>query len=143
MGAAIRSIKTTRFSTPNVVYSDFTNDFEVHPDTGDLFIVTNDNDIKQSLRNLVFTNLYERFYNPQCAGNMMKALFEQDDPNTLYAIQNTLESAIKINEPRVNLLGIKIQVSGTNPWGVNISIRYTDANNPGAQLLNIFVERVR
>lgn len=142
--ATTRADKSTRRSQKQIIYSDFTTNLDVHPDTGDLFLITNENAIKRSLKNLVYTNVYERLYVPTFGGNIIKSLFENATTDSLYAIQQQLDNAITNFEPRVTLTSINLTTSDVaGAVGVNITITYTINKIPGVQSLNIFVDRVR
>jgi phage baseplate assembly protein W len=133
-----KSDRFTDHSNERIVYSDFTKNLDVHPDTGDLFIMTNENSIKMALSNLVKTNYYERFYNPQLAGNIIGSVFENSIDERFVGLKKSLQSLIVNNEPRVNLLSINITKDSSNTQ-LNIIITYTIANFPNIQVLSIFV----
>lgn len=133
----------TKLSGPKrVVYSDVTANLDVHPDTGDLFLITNENAIKQSLKNLVKTNSYERLYEPSFGGNLTKSLFELMTDEELYTIKTLLENSIINQEPRVTLTNINLVADFVND-GVNITVQYIINNIPGPQQLSLFVDRIR
>ena len=46
-------------------YSDLNLDFTPHPMNGDVTILTDMNALKRSVRNLVFTNTYDRPFRPE------------------------------------------------------------------------------
>ena len=50
--------------TPVRKYSDLNLNMLLHPVTGDLLKLTDEDAVKRSIRNLVLTYNYERFYNP-------------------------------------------------------------------------------
>jgi phage baseplate assembly protein W len=125
-----------------IVYSDITVNMDVHPDTGDLFLITNENAIKQSLKNLVKTQTYERLYDPAFGGNLTKSLFQLMTTEELYTIKTMLENSIKNQEQRVTLTNINL-VADFEADGVNITIQYTINNIPGPQVVSLFVARIR
>ena len=59
----------------SVVYSDFFTDFSRHINTGQLNKKTNEDAVKQSVRNLLLTNHYERPFQPQIGSNLKQLLF--------------------------------------------------------------------
>ena len=140
--AISRLDRFTILSNETPVYSDFTKNLDVHPDTGDLFIITNENSIKMALRNLVKTNYYERFYNPSLAGNIIGSLFENSIDEKFAGLKKSLQSLIVNYEPRVNVSTISITSDPSNTQ-LNILLTYTIANFPNTQTLSIFVERNR
>jgi phage baseplate assembly protein W len=134
--------------TPNVInqtkpkkYSDFTTNFEIHPDTGDLFLYTDANAVKKALRNLVLTNFYERRFKEKVGSNIRNKLFEQLTANVLQEIASDLRNVITNFEKRVVLENLQVNQSGEDAIIVNIV--FSIANIPGSQNLSITVNRVR
>lgn len=141
---ATRADKYTRNPVvTDVIYSDITPNLDVHPDTGDLFRITNLNSIKRSLKNLILTNTYERFYQPDVGGNISKDLFENATQDVLYAIQKRLQNQLEIYEPRVTLQQLTIDTSQVDSNKINITLVYQVNRIPGPQTLTIPIIRVR
>ena len=59
-----------------VLYKDFPISFSAHPVTGNLSILKNADAVKQSVKNIVLTNFYERPYAPLLGGNVRAQMFE-------------------------------------------------------------------
>jgi phage baseplate assembly protein W len=92
-------------------FSDFLNSFAKTPIGEQLGRVTNEKAVNQSLRNLIKTNVGERLYQPFIGSNVNASLF---DNNTEYQINNLqffIETTIRNNEPRVNLVNVLIESS--------------------------------
>ena len=92
-------------------FSDFLNSFAKTPVGNQLGRVTNEKAVNQSLRNLIKTNVGERLYQPFIGSNVNASLF---DNNTEYQINNLqffIETTIRNNEPRVNLVNVLIESS--------------------------------
>ena len=62
--------------------SDFATDFARNPVTGFLAKVNNEQDAKQMLRNLILTNVGERFYQPRVGSKVYSLQFEPADSVT-------------------------------------------------------------
>jgi|ERR1019366_583160 phage baseplate assembly protein W len=140
--ATIRSDKHTENSIQEVVYSDITANMDIHPNTGDLFRITNTNAIKRAIRNLILTNKGERFYQPNLGGNITHDLFEQITVETQHQITTQIEDTLKNFEPRASLIEVVVQPQ-SDKNGVNILIVYSIVNVTQQQTLNIFIERIR
>ena len=144
MATITRADKSTQRNRKQIIYSDITVNMDIHPDTGDLFLIINENSVKRAIKNLVYTQIYERLYNPYFGGNLRNDLFENATPDVLYAMQQQLENSITTNEPRVTLTSIQLTVSDVGGAdGVNITINYLINKIADTQQLNIFVARVR
>ena len=70
----------TANTAKSVVFSDFFTDFSRSPTSGMLNIKTNEDAVKQSVRNLLLTDKYERPYQPEIGSNVRNLLFENWTP---------------------------------------------------------------
>ena len=122
MSLAAQTFNRAFFSNTKV-YADFTSNLDIHPDTGDLFLITNENAIKSSLKNILLTTPFERFYAPNFGSLGPRTLFEQKIATTIYILQKNIENSINLYEPRVNLQDISIQDVGDN--SIQVTIIYT------------------
>lgn len=95
------SIVTGRFRT----YSDIDLSFAVKGD-GDVYKKLDAAAVKQSVKNIVLTNYYEKPFLPKFGGNVRDLLFELADENTEFEIENAIISSIEKYEPRVNVLSV-------------------------------------
>jgi phage baseplate assembly protein W len=138
-------------------FSDFLNSFAFSPIGNNLGKVTNEHSIKQSLKNLIFTNLGERLFQPNIGSNVFNSLFEpniySDDTvaNTKDSYKNyfpgstiefNIKNTIKFNEPRVNLLEVNVTPTD-NDNSLQVNIIFCLINNPEPITLNFLLKRVR
>lgn len=126
-------------------YTDFFTDFTAHPDTHDLAMKTDSRAIQQSLRNLVFTNQYERPYQSKLGGSVRSLVFSEVSPQKGDAIKKLLEELIKNHEPRVVLVPNDGVVVNVNPSGrtYDVWINYYELNNPNPTSFYIELKRTR
>ena len=123
-------------------YSDFTNNLDVHPDTKDIFRFTDINAVKKSMRNLVFTDKYERLFRPNIGCGIRALLFENLQEDTLISIKDTIKEVIENYEPRVVIL--EIQAIGTpDNNSVVVNIAFQIVNVSETQFMQITVDRAR
>ena len=73
-----------------------------------LIIKKNDEAIKQALKNLILTNLFERPFRPLFGSDITKTLFENYDPITESNLETFILTAIQNYEPRVIVSDINI-----------------------------------
>lgn len=76
---------------------------------GDIFKKTNAAAVKQSVKNLILTNNFEKPFEPFFGADLQNYLFELGEPETFSQIKDNIESAIKNYEPRAEI--IKLEVS--------------------------------
>lgn len=133
------AIQTVR---PDPVYKDFYTNLDSHPVRKDLFVLTDADAVKTAIRNILFTDPNERFFNPYFGAGIKKTLFENITPQTEYIIQSEVVRAIRNFESRVNTLEVYVNaVPDEN--GYYISIVFSLLNNPQMQTLNLILNRVR
>ena len=72
------------------VHSDLKMSFTKHPITGRLSNVTNIEAVKQSVKNIVLCNHFERPYMPKYGGNVIAQLFENADAFTEYQVKKDI-----------------------------------------------------
>lgn len=125
-------------------FSDFLASFDKSPLSGDLARVTNENSVKQSIRNLVLTNVGERVFQPNVGGNISKMLFEPFTGFTADNLKKDILNTIKQNEPRVEASGLTVNViphQDQNAFTVNIF--FYIINSPNQISLDLVLQRVR
>ena len=102
-------------------FSDFLNSFAYSPVNNNLAKITNEQCVKQSLKNLIFTDLGERLFQPKVGSNIHKLLFENITKATLNSIEFNVKNTIKYNEPRVEIIEV-IAKETYNPNEVQVDI---------------------
>ena len=124
------------------VYSDFLIDLDTHPISGDLAVLKNEDSIKRALKNLIFTNLNERFFNPYFGSNINSYLFENFSPTTEIDIRDTITTAVNNFEPRVRIIDIRV-VPLIDNNNLSVTIIFNCLNNLENTTLQFVLERVR
>jgi Phage baseplate assembly protein W len=124
-------------------YTDFMNDFELNPITGLLAKVSNEDSIKQSLKNLVLTKRTERFYKSFIGSRIEAMLFDPMDEVTQSAIQDEIRETILNNEPRVKLIEVlALPNQDANQYDVTITFQILN-KIADPVTLNLALKRVR
>ena len=89
-------------------YKDLSMSFKSNPLTDDLIGLKNESAIARSIRNLVFTQKGEKFFDPNFGSEASAALFENIDEVTAITIQDDIEYMINTHEPRVDVINVEI-----------------------------------
>jgi phage baseplate assembly protein W len=89
-------------------FKDISLAFQKHPITNDVTVLTNETAISRSIRNLVLTNLGERFFEPNVGSRIGRSLFELLDVGTASVIRTEVETTIKNYEPRIYLDTVEV-----------------------------------
>lgn len=93
-----------------ILYSDFRTDFSIHPVTGDLLMLVNEDAVARSIRNLLETRQYERFFNSKLGSGLLAYLFDNVTPETADLIKDSIERCIQNFEPRAELISVEVSV---------------------------------
>ena len=95
--------------------------FEKNAVTNDVLALNNEAAIKESVKNIVFYNFYEKPFDPAFGGNLIGLLFDNYTPNDAQKIKRRIKNAINTHEPRVAVYEIKTKfVEDTNQLDVSI-----------------------
>ena len=127
------------------IYKDLSLFFTPNPVSGDVTMVTDVQDIKRSVRNLVMTNRFEKPFHPEIASHIRDLLFERFTPITFNLLRNRIETVLANYEPRVSVTDVEIDDTGEAIDGneLNVRIFFTLKNDPQIQSVDILLERVR
>ena len=104
-------------------FKDINLSFKRHPVTNDLVVIKNEDAIKQSVKNIIFTILGEKPFLPLFGSKMNSSLFELDTNFNETKISDEISSVLLNNEPRIS----NILVSVSNPddtHELNVTIQY-------------------
>ncbi len=104
-------------------FKDINLSFKRHPVTNDLVVIKNEDAIKQSVKNIIFTILGEKPFLPLFGSKLNSALFELDTNFNETKISDEISSVLLNNEPRIS----NILVSVSNPSDtheLNVTIQY-------------------
>ena len=128
------------------IYKDFSLFFTPNPVTGDVTQVTDVQDIKRAVRNLVLTNRFDHPFHPEIASNVRDMLFEQFTPITQTLIKNRIEEVLENYEPRVSVTSVEVVDPSFHHMdnnSLNVSINFKLKNDPNVQSVDVILERVR
>jgi hypothetical protein len=123
-------------------YSDFDMNFIPHPTSGDISVLRDADAVKQSLKNLILTNFYERPFQPKLASNVTNLLFEPINPMSQMNIQVAIQDVVRSFEPRVELVDVIVEVA-PDENGYNVRIIFAVNAISEIQEVDFFLQRVR
>ena len=122
-------------------YSDLDLSLALHPFKKDIMPLRDDRAIKNSLKNLLNTDTFERPFQKNLGGNLRALLFEPINFLTETTMEDIIKAILK-KEARVNVL--KIDVKGNevaNKYDITIKFRIKENNE--VQKLDIVLRRLR
>ena len=123
-------------------FTDFNLLFTSHPITADVTIKSDEEAVKQSLRNLISTRNYERPFHPEIGCQIHGLLFENFNPVTAQVMKKTILDTITKFEPRVTILDVNIRERvDNNDIICDIIFRLNNSDRPIT--LTTLITRVR
>ena len=90
-------------------FRDFSLTFEKNAVTNDILALKNEAAIKESVKNIVLYNFYEKPFDPFFGGNIIGLLFENSTPSMGLEVENRIEQSIEIHEPRVTAVSVEVE----------------------------------
>ena len=134
-------------SKTTFLYKDISLYFTKNPVTGDVTEVTDVQDIKRAVRNLVLTNRFDHPFHPEIASRVRESLFELFTPITINIIRNAITEILTIYEPRVFVTAVEVadpEYSYMDQNTLPIKIFFTLQNAPETlEEVNVVLERIR
>ena len=101
--------KSTLISSRTVDYLDIDLTFAKRP-SGDIYKKKDAAAVKQSIKNLLLTDFYEKPFQPFFGGNLRAMLFELADEDIEDEVEENIRNAINKYEPRAEILTITVNV---------------------------------
>ena len=89
-------------------FKDISMSFQSNPLNKDLLALKNENAIARSIKNIVFTEPGEKFFNPDFGSKLYSVLFDNIDDISAIKIKDQIEQSIKNFEPRVDLIEVEV-----------------------------------
>tara|TARA_B100002019_G_C20707785_1_gene328753 strand:- start:59 stop:460 length:402 start_codon:yes stop_codon:yes gene_type:complete len=116
-------------------FKDLSMSFKTNPLNDDLIGLKNTSAIARSLKNIVFTQPGEKFFNPDFGSRITESLFENVDDVSALAIEDEIRNSIINFEPRVNLLNVSVNPNvDDNEMNVIIQYEVTGIDVPPQEL---------
>ena len=89
-------------------FKDISLSFDIHPITKDIAVLKNEDAVKRSIRNIVQTTPFERFFNPTFGSDVRTNLFDFVDFGSATVIEEQIRIAISNDEPRANNITVEV-----------------------------------
>ena len=123
-------------------FTDLGISFTPHPVTGKPVTKKNAEAVKGALKNLIFTNRYERPYEPTFGSDIRNRLFENFDAVEAINLEEDIRLAIENHEPRVEVQDVTV-IGGLDNNTVSVNVVFFIVNDAEPQELKIQIERTR
>lgn len=128
-------------TSQNRTYTDIDLSFS-RKSTGDVFKKTDAASVKQAVKNLLLTNLGEKPFRPFYGGDLNRFLFNLSEEFDEVEIEDTIASAMAIDEPRAQLQNVRSVLSPDNN-SVQVTVNFQVVSTQEPIELNITLARLR
>ena len=136
---ATQSNESTRSAK---IYRDLDLDFQINSATKDIQKLSDVEAVKRSVRNLINTNHYERFFRPELGSGLRGLLFEPVNEITTQFIKQKIIELLNFYEPRIILTSVIVNNQmDANAYSVRISFNIIGTQTPIQ--VETFLERLR
>lgn len=124
----------------NYSFSDIRGDFRRNPVTNDLDIFIDEESISNSIRNIVFFAKNSVVFRPTLAADIESYLFEPLSPITARSIQDAIQNAVGVYEPRIEQLSVDVNML-RDVDGYQVIVSYLPKKSIDRVEVVIFLER--
>ena len=114
----------------------------LHPTKKDIMPLRDDQAIKNSLKNLLVSNFFERPFQPDLGANLMGVLFEPPSIITEIVLRDSINRVIADHEPRVKTIGIGVVYSDSDDT-YRVNVKFLIKENDQEQTLDVRLRRLR
>jgi phage baseplate assembly protein W len=126
-----------------IIYSDVNSSFTFNDTTkNDITNIVNEESVKESIRNILFTNRGERFFNPSFGSDLKHILFELSSPATEKVLEDLITTAINNYEPRANVLDVSVS-SEEDQHFITATIIFSVINREQPIVFDLILNRIR
>lgn len=125
-----------------ILFTDLDLNFIANPISGDVSRKFDEDVVKQSIRNLILTQHYERKFHSDIGTPIRGLLFELSSPMLPLLLKKSISEIIANFEPRVQVLDIQVSVKIDSNI-VNVSIYFKILNTEIPIQLDLILERTR
>jgi phage baseplate assembly protein W len=108
----------------------------------DLLKLSDEQSVKESIKNLIMTNRGERLFQPDVGCDIRNLLFENFTPDRLIIAKELIRTTLKNYESRAGVIGIDV-ISGIDNNDISITITFNIINREEPIVLTLTLDRVR
>ena len=112
-------------------FKDINLSFKRHPVTNDVVVIRDEDAIKRSVRNIIFTILGEKPFEPNFGSVINESLFDLNTNLSEIRVSDEIKASLNNHEPRINNVNVTVQVSpDTNEMNATVQYDITGIPTP-------------
>ena len=130
-------------AAPSKTFKDVNLSFKRHPVTNDILTLRNEDAIKRSVHNIVFTIVGEKPFMNEFGTMINASLFELDTDLNNIAIEQQIISSLQRYEPRIEIDTVLVSVDGENN-SMSAQVKYDIVGIPApTQIVDVLLHPAR
>ena len=112
-------------------FKDINLSFKRHPVTNDVVTIRDEDAIKRSVRNIIFTILGEKPFEPNFGSVINESLFDLNTNLSEIRVSDEIRSSLLIYEPRIDNIDVNVTIApDTNEMNCTIQYDITGIPSP-------------
>ena len=116
-------------------FKDINLSFKRHPVTNDVVAIRNEDAIKRSVRNIIFTILGEKPFEPNFGSVINESLFDLNTNLSEIRVSDEIRSSLLIYEPRIDNVDVNVTIEpDTNEMNCTVQYDITGIPSPTQQV---------
>ena len=104
-------------------FKDINLSFKRHPVTNDVVAIRNEDAIKRSVKNIIFTILGEKPFSPNFGSVISEAMFDLNTSLSEIKISDEISSSLLTYEPRIDNTSVNVTIS-PDTHEINCTVQY-------------------
>jgi len=122
-------------------YKDISTNFDIHPIKKDILPLLDNAAVGTQIKNLVYTNFYERPWSNDVGCGIFHSLFENFTPFTRITVENDIKVLLENYVDRVTVISVNIKMDNLGGLICNIVYMIRDEIQPNS--IDIILKRKR
>ena len=116
-------------------FKDINLSFKRHPVTNDVVTIRDEDAIKRSVKNIVFTILGEKPFQPRFGSVVTQALFDLSTNLNEVRVTDEIKTALSLYEPRIDNIEVTVRViPDTNEMNATVQYRIIGTPAPAQKV---------
>ena len=112
-------------------FKDINLSFKRHPVTNDVVAIRDEDAIKRSVRNIIFTILGEKPFEPNFGSIVNQSLFELNTTLNEIRVSDDIKASLKNYEPRISDIRVTVSISpDTNEMNCTVQYEIVGLSTP-------------
>ena len=132
----------SKLNAADYLYSDLPMAMRVHPELHDVRPLKDIAAVKQSVKNLVLSGVYDRPFRPDLGCSLTDYLFEPAGATTSISMANEIRRILRKHEPRISNIDV-VLFDNVDRNAYDCTIKFTVIQYSAQEDINLYLERVR